>query len=329
MKKIIIGTILSLLFFISVILPLSADESVVYRNTEHGFSLSYPKNWVKRETGDEVELYSSEDFSDTYKDGIMFGVYYYKTDENLTPEQVLRESMNVENDFPFTKFKEQELAGETWAYTTSLNTNKDIKAEFYVCKRNNVFYVIAFGFTPSAKAGQFSPVINDILHSFAFLNPEQPSSTGEPLSYENKELGLSFTYPDGWHLEEEDNSILVSSTNNMFSEDGAGIAIFIGPAKGVGLDTTPKTKEELWNSLKEREPNLKELSRQNKKRQGAEWLYVEFEDTDNNILAHFYLLMQNETVYMVGAVYHPQEVLKQYGEQITKIMDSLKLVFPQ
>ena len=246
MKKIIIGTILSLLFFISVILPLSADESVVYRNTEHGFSLSYPK----REIGDEVELYSSEDFSDTYKDGIMFGVYYYKTDENLTPEQVLRESMNVENDFPFTKFQEQELAGETWAYTTSLNKNKDIKAEFYVCKRNNVFYVIAFGFTPSAKAGQFNPVINDILHSFAFLNPEQPSSTGEPLSYENKELGLSFTYPDGWHLEEEDNSILVSSTNNMFSEDGAGIAIFIGPA----WIQRPKPKRSCGTALRKGNP---------------------------------------------------------------------------
>ncbi|MBN1798725.1 MAG: hypothetical protein JW822_09110 [Spirochaetales bacterium] len=303
---------------------LSANGWEFFESMEKGFSLQYPSDWEMDEYGDELRLFSSSEFADTYQDGVMFGVYTYIIEEEVTPEQALREWLDVEDEFQLEPFSESELAGEVWWYTKSHNKKRDIAAEFYVCTRGETLYIIAFGYTPAQDGPEFFPAINGILDSFQFISYED-GATGEFKYYENEEWGLSFSYPGYWEIEEYDTNVIVSSDLDIFDDEkeGAAIAVYRDAPDGIGLDEMPQTTEELWAMLKESETEFKELYKTYKEWHGIKWLYVEFVDTNDNIEAHFYMLLHEETVYMAGAIFNPPQAQEKYGEIVDEIMSSI------
>jgi len=315
------------IIFVILFSPLFAQETQAYENSQKGFSLSYPANWVKTEHGEKLEFYSSKEFSSNYKNGVMFGIYYYPDKGDISAEQVLRELLDVEKEFELAEFTRKDMAKQSWSYTTAVNSKRDIRAEFYVCTRGKNIYVIACGYTPAEARKQFSKDIDLMLQSFAFTGSVEKSS-GSLSQYNNKGMGVAFSYPSAWTIDEEKTHIFVGSDKDLFQSDnpGAGVAIYRGGATTVDLKAVPKTKEELWNKLKEQQSEFKEISRSTKNWQGVEWLYVEFEDPHSKILAHFYMYVHDETIYMVGVVFHPQQAQAQYEENIKQILDSMEFM---
>jgi hypothetical protein len=324
MRKKITTFLFCILLGVCLSAMLSANGWEFYESMEKGFSLEYPSDWEMDEYGDELQLFSSSEFADTYKNGIMFGVYVYTIDEEVTPEEALREWLDVEEEFQLEPFSKSELADQMWWYTKSHNKEQDIKAEFYVCTRGETLYIIAFGYTPAKDGPEFYPVINGILDSFQFISYED-GATGEFRYYENEEWGLSFSYPGYWVMEEYDNNLIVSSQEDIFDSETEGAAVFIfkTTAEGFGLDEAPQTTEEFWEMLKESETDFKEIYKTYDEWHGIEWLYVEFAAPDDNIEAHFYMLLHEDTVYMVGGIFNPPQAQEQYADMVDEIISSI------
>ncbi len=321
----IVTFLFCILFGVSFLATLSANGWEFYESMEKGFSLNYPSDWEKQEHDDELQLFSSSEFTDSYEDGgVMFGVYSYTVDHDITPEQALREWLDVEEEFDFEPFEQIKLADQIWWYTESHNKERDIAAEFYVCTRGETLYIIAYGYTPVEAGSEYHPTIDEILDSFRFVDQEE-GATSEFRYYENEEWGLSFSYPGHWEIEEYDNNLMVSSQADIFQHgaEGAAVAFFKDTPDGFGIDEAPQTTEELWERLKESETEFKELHKTYKEWQGIKWLYVEFVDTNDNIEAHFHMLLHENTVYIVGSIFNPPQAQEEYAEIVDEIISSI------
>jgi hypothetical protein len=309
------------------LLWLSANGWEYYESFEKGFSLYYPPDWEAKEYGNELQLFSSAEFAKIYEGpGVLFGVYNYEIDEPVSDEEALREWLDVEKDFVISEFTEEELADQTWSYATAFNEKQDIRAEFYICTRGSILYIIAIGYTPSEIGAEFVDIISEILYSFSFIREEEPEATGLK-HYSNQEWGLSFSYPAGWDIQENDINIIVSSDENLFypGTDGAAVAVFKCSPEDLNIDEPIENTEQLWEKLKETEDSFTEDYRAYIEWQGARWLYIEFADIEEDVEAHFYVLLQEETVYMVGIMYHPREAEQDFVEAVEGIMSSMSL----
>jgi hypothetical protein len=318
--------VFSIILFVCTLVPLSANGWEYYESFEKGFSLYYPPDWEVDDYGSELQLFSSAEFANTYEGpGVLFGVYNYEIDEPVSNEEALREWLDVEEDFEISEFTDKELADQIWSYATAYNKKQDVRAEFYICTRASRLYIIAIGYTPSEIGAEFDDIISEILYSFAFISGEEPDDTGLK-HYSNQEWGLSFSYPSSWDLQEYDINIVVASDEDLFypGTDGAAVAVFKGLPEDFNIDEPVQNTEELWEKLKQTEESFTEISKTYIEWQGANWLYVQFADTEEEIEAHFYIRLHQETVYMVGIMYHPPEAKKDFSEAVEGIMSSLR-----
>ena len=164
-----------------------------------------------------------------------------------------------------------------------------------------------------------------------FLNYAALLEAQELVPYENQELGVSFSYAKAWERIKYGNNVSVFSNRTLLTEkgEGAGLIVSVDAAENSNISTVPKTEEELWEQLKQRDPNLKEITKLYKEWLGNQWLFVKYTSPDYKIKGYCYLRLSEEKIYIVHYFYHSAESEAKYKTAIEQILDSLRFFEPQ
>jgi hypothetical protein len=146
-------------------------------------------------------------------------------------------------------------------------------------------------------------------------------------SYENKEMGFSFSYPKDWHIQELDAGIMVSSSEEFFNFDstGAGIVFFVSSVADINSEKPPQTNAELWQEFEKNDPSIEQKSTKDIQLLGKKWLVVEFYEKSDDCNAVFYLLLDGGKGYMIGCIYHPPKADQDYKDIVKTIIQSLNI----
>ncbi len=151
-------------------------------------------------------------------------------------------------------------------------------------------------------------------------------SAGESTVYKNEELGFSLSYPKEWSIQEIELGIILSSIPDFFDfkEQGVGIALFISPVADMALEKIPQSNLDVWEALKGNNDTIEEKSIKNIEWQGRQWLVAEFYEKGDDCDAVFYLLIDNDLVYVIGCIYHPPVAKEEYKDIIEEIVQSIR-----